>query len=445
MLVFLTAPQLQRTLGLRDLIITGIILVQPTAPMPLFGVLSQKAGGHAVTAILIAMVAMLFTAISYGRMARAYPSAGSAYTYVGQEIHPALGYATGWSMLMDYVLNPLICTIWCSKAAMHVMPWVPFPMFAMFFAGLFTMMNLRRIQATARTNAILAIAMGAVIVAVLAATVRYVLALPHLTLADFARPFYDPETFSFPAVAGGTSLAVLTYIGFDAISTLSEEVRNPRRNILLAMVMVCLTIGVLSAIEVYAAQLAWPATEPFPDPDTGYVYFAGRVGGVVMFQLVNITLLVASIGSGSGGMLAGARLLYGMGRDRALPRSFFGHIDPKRRVPSYNVLLIGVLCLGGALVLSYEFGAEMLNFGALIGFMGVNLSAFLRYYVRAEKKAWLNLAPPLAGFVVCFALWLGLGNAAKIFGAAWLALGILYGAWRTRGFRIPIRFEAAAE
>jgi putrescine importer len=430
---------------LRDLIITGIILVQPTAPMPLFGVLSERAGGHAVTAILIAMTAMLFTAISYGRMARVYPSAGSAYTYVAQEIHPSLGYATGWSMLMDYVLNPLICTIWCSKAAMNIMPWVPYPLWALFFAGLFTIMNLRRIQATARTNAILALAMGGVIVAVLVATMRYLLAQPHLTLADFTRPFYDPATFSFPAVAGGTSLAVLTYIGFDGISTLSEEARNPRRNILLAMVLVCITIGVLSAVEVYAAQLVWPAKEPFPDADTGYVYFAGRVGGDALFQLVNITLLVASIGSGAGGMLAGARLLYGMGRDRALPRSFFGHIDPKRRVPSYNVLLIGALCLTGALIISYEFGAEMLNFGALIGFMGVNFSAFLRYYVRSEEKTWSNLAAPLAGFVVCFALWLGLSGPAKLFGAGWLAIGILYGAWKTRGFRIPIRFEAAPE
>ena len=117
--------RLSRTLGLRDLVFTGIILVQPTAPMPLFGVVQQEARGHVVTTILIGMVAMLFTAISYGRMARAYPSAGSAYTYVGQEIHPALGFATGWSMLMDYVLNPLICTVWCAKAAINILPAVP--------------------------------------------------------------------------------------------------------------------------------------------------------------------------------------------------------------------------------------------------------------------------------------------------------------------------------
>src|ERR1043165_3686488 len=144
--------KLQRTLGLRDLVIMGLILVQPTAPMPLFGVVNQQATGHVVTAILIAMCAMLFTAISYGRMARAYPSAGSAYTYVGREIHSGLGFVTGWSMAMDYMLNPIICTLWCRQAALHTAPHIPYAVWAVFFALLFTGLNLRGIRSTARTN-----------------------------------------------------------------------------------------------------------------------------------------------------------------------------------------------------------------------------------------------------------------------------------------------------
>jgi len=136
-------PKLRRALTLWDLVIHGVILIQPTAPMPLFGVVSQEARGHVVTTILIAMIAMLFTAISYGRMARAYPSAGSAFTYVGRELHPALGYVTGWSMTMDYLLNPILCTIWCSKAAVNIVPEIPYSLWALFFALLFTALNLR--------------------------------------------------------------------------------------------------------------------------------------------------------------------------------------------------------------------------------------------------------------------------------------------------------------
>jgi putrescine importer len=403
--------------------------------MPLFGVVSEQAKGHVVTTILIAMIAMMFTAISYGRMARAYPGAGSAYTYVGQEIHPALGYLTGWAMLMDYVLNPLICTIWCAKAAMNVFSWIPYPLWACFFAGLFTLLNLRKIQSTARTNQVLTGAMGIVIVWMLVATVRFVMNLEHVDAAYFLRPFYDPKTFSVSAVSTGTSLAVLTYIGFDGISTLSEEVKNPRRNILLATVLVCLIIGVLSAIEVYAAQLVWPYGEKFPDVDTAYVHIAGRAGGMVLFQVINLTLIIATIGSGSGAQLAGARLLYGMGRDGALPKRFFGFIDPKTNIPRNNVLAVGAIALGGAFLITYETGAELLNFGAFIGFMGVNIAAFLRYWVRGESRNMGNIVPPLLGFAICFYMWICLRTPSQIAGSAWLLAGLLYGAYKTKGFR----------
>jgi len=438
--------QLRRSLGLRDLVFTGIIMVQPTAPMPLFGVVSDQAKGHVVTAILIAMFAMLFTAISYGRMARAYPGAGSAYTYVGQEIHPALGYLTGWSMLMDYVLNPLICTIWCGKAAMNVFPWIPYPLWAVFFAGTFTWLNLRKIHTTARTNLVLTGVMSVVIVWMLVATARFLMNMPHLDVAYFLRPFYDPKTFSISAVSTGTSLAVLTYIGFDGISTLSEEVKNPRRNILMGTVLVCLIIGILSAIEVYAAQLVWPHGETFPDVDTAYVHVAGRAGGMVLFQVINLTLIVASIGSGAGGQLAGARLLYGMGRDGALPKKFFGYIDPKTNIPRNSVLAIGALVLTGAFLMTYETGAELLNFGAFVGFMGVNIAAFLRYWVRAERRGIGNLVPPLLGFAICFYMWICLRTPSQIAGSLWLVLGFAYGAYKTNWFRENlVKFDVPEE
>jgi amino acid transporter len=437
-------PGLRRALSLRDLVIYGIVLIQPTAPMPLFGVVSQEARGHVVTTILIAMVAMLLTAVSYGRMARAYPSAGSAFTYVGREIHPVLGYATGWSMAMDYMLNPLICTIWCSKAAGNIVPEIPYAVWAVFFAALFTGLNLRGIRASARTNTVLAAGMGVVIVIFVAAALRYIFGAPRPE-GYFTLPFYNPETFSSAAVFTGTSIAVLTYIGFDGISTLSEEVQNPRRNIPRATVLVCLITGVLAALEVYLAQLIWPHGKAFPDVDTAFSYVAGAAGGTWLFHLVNGTLLIASIGSGSGAQLGAARLLYGMGRDNALPKAFFGAIEPKRRIPRNNVILVGAIALAGSFLISYQLGAELLNFGAFIAFMGVNLAAFVRYFLR-DRKTFTNFLPPLAGFAICFYIWLNLRPTAKLAGAAWLAIGLIYGAVKTRGFRgRVISFEVPEE
>jgi amino acid transporter len=428
------APRLKRTLTLGDLVLYGVIIIQPTAPMSVFGVLSDRGRGHVVTTILIAMVGMLFTAISYGRMARAYPSAGSAFTYVGQEINPGLGYVTGWSMVMDYMLNPLICIIWCSQQSHDFVPAIPYAVWAVFYALVFTGLNVQGVKTSARLNAGLAAVMGAVVAVFFVAAARYVLGHPSADPVFFTRPFYDPQLFDLRAVLGGTSIAVLTYIGFDGISTLSEEAENPRRNILLATVLTCVVIGLLSALEVYAAQLVWPAAEPFPNVDTAFVHAAARAWAP-LFLVVGLTLVVANFGSGMGAQLGAARLLYGMGRSNALPKSFFGVVDPKRHVPRNNVVFVGAVALLGAFVMSYGLGAEMLNFGALIAFMGVNAAALIRYYVRASEKKLGNLLPPVAGFLICLLLWLNLSNLAKIAGAIWMAVGIAYGAWKTRGFR----------
>jgi putrescine importer len=440
-----SAPRLRRALTLGDLILYGIIVIQPVAPMSVFGVISDRGRGHVVTTILLAMFAMLMTAISYGRMARAYPSAGSAFTYVGQEINPALGYITGWSMVMDYMLNPLICIRWCSEQAAVWAPEIRWWMWAIVIFFIFTVLNLRGVKTSARINAGLATGMGVVVAIFFVVAARYVFGHPHDGIAFFTRPFYDPATFKASAVLGGTSIAVLTYIGFDGISTLSEEVDNPRRNILLATVLTCVLIGVLSALECYAAQLVWPASEPFPNTVTAYVQVAGRAATWLSW-LVGLTLIVANFGSGMGAQLGAARLLYGMGRSKALPQRFFGAVEPKRRIPRNNVIFVGVVALLGAFVITYDLGAEMLNFGALIAFMGVNAASFVRYYVRASEKKLTNLLPPVLGFLVCLLLWLNLSRPAQIWGGIWMLVGIAYGVWKTRGFRgTLIDFELPPE
>jgi amino acid transporter len=406
--------------------------------MPVYGLIVQRAHGHAVTTILIAMVAMLLTGISYGRMARVYPSGGSAFTYVGAELHPAFGYITGWAMAMDYMLNPVVCTILCSKFILNFLPILPYPLLAILFICLFTGLNVVGIRTSAKINAGLTAALGIVIVIFLAAAVRYVLVHTHVDSSSLLRPFYNPQTFSATAVLGGTSLAVLTYIGFDGISTLAEEVDNPRRNILLATVLVCLITGVLASIEVYAAQLIWPSTQPFPDVDTAFTDVAGRAAGPWLFNLITIALLVATVGSGIGSQLGAARLLYGMGRDNAIPKRFFGAIEPKHRIPRNNVLFVGLFALVGTSLLSFERAVELLNFGALLAFMGVNAASFTRYVIRQGSRSWSHIGVPIVGFTVCFLLWLNLSVAAKLAGVAWMLLGTVYGAIRTRGFRTAV-------
>jgi len=448
--------RLNRTLGLWNLIIIGMVIIQPVAPMGIYGVISNTAYGHVVTTILIAMVAMLFTAISYGRMARIYPSAGSAYTYVGQEMHSALGYVVGWGMVMDYLINPLICTAFCAKAAMNILPGLSYYVWILLFAAFFTWVNLRGVKTSARMNEVLCASMVIVVILFLASVVRLLWHAQH-DPGFFIRPFYNPATFHPSSIFAGTSVAVLTYIGFDALSTLSEEAENPRRNILLATVLVCLIAGVLSGLEVYAAQLVW-GSKPFPADrvESAFAIIARQAGGVVLFQLINFTLLVANMGSGMGSQLAAGRLLYGMGRSDAIPKSFFGVIEPKRRIPRNNILAVGAFALTGAGVLeffanklgggAYEIGAQALNFGAFIAFMGVNAASFVHYWLHGKVRTLSNLLVPVLGFLICGFIWLNLSRPALILGAVWMIAGIAYGAIRTRGFKAElVNFDIPAE
>ena len=447
---------LNRTLGLWNLIIIGMVIIQPTAPMGIYGVISNKAHGHVVTAILIAMVAMLFTAISYGRMARVYPSAGSAYTYVGQEMHSALGYVVGWGMVMDYLINPLICTAFCAQAAMNILPGLSYYVWIIFFAALFSWANLRGIKTSARMNEVLCAGMVVVVVLFLGCVIRALWGMHH-DPGFFTHPFYEPGSFHPSSIFAGTSVAVLTYIGFAAVSTFSEEVENPRRNIMLATVLVCLITGVLSGLEVYAAQLIWGA-KPFSSNDvvSAFAIISRQAGGAILFQIVNFTLLIANMGSGMGSQLAAGRLLYGMGRGNALPKSFFGVIEPKRRIPRNNILAVGAFALAGAALLqffadrlgggAYEIGAECLNFGAFIAFMGVNAAAFVHHWRHEKSNNPSGFIVPALGFLICGFIWVHLSNPALVLGTVWMAAGIAYGAVRTRGFRAElVTFEVPSD
>jgi amino acid transporter len=344
---------------------------------------------------------------------------------------------TGWCLVMDYVLNPLICTIWCSRAAMNFLPGVPYAAFAVLFAVFFTVLNCNGVETSARINAGMAAALGLIIALILVAFGRWMLHLHHPGNAYFLKPFYDKSTFTMSGLFRGTSIAVLTYTGFDGISTLTDEAKDPARSVPRAIVLTCLITGILASIEVYVAQLVWPRGMAFPDLDTAYVYVSGRMGGVALFVIVNCALMLASIGSGMAGQLGAARLLYAMGEDGALPRRFFGSVDRKNHIPRNNVLLIGAVCLLGALSFSYELGTELLNYGALFAFMGVNISSMLRGWRDGGRSQWFPMLLSLGGFVTCLVLWINLGTLARVVGTAWAGAGVLLWLVRRRSTVLP--------
>src|SRR5437899_1362105 len=267
-----SAHRLKRVLTLWDLIFYGIVLIQPIAPVPLYGVAQKLSDGHFAAIILIAMFAMLITAVSYGRMAALYPSAGSAYTYVGKGLNPHLGFLAGWAMILDYLLQPLINTVWISTALHErYVPQVPYIAWAALIAGIMTVLNLAGVRSSARANKLLLLVMSVVVVAFVVLATRFLYGSQGWNGLFSIQPFYDPKTFNSHRIWTATSFAALTYIGFDGVTTLAEDVENPKRNVLLAVVLTCVFAGVVSCFEAYLGARVWPDWRGFSNLETAFM------------------------------------------------------------------------------------------------------------------------------------------------------------------------------
>ncbi len=432
-------PHLRRVLGLWDLIFYGIVLIQPIAAIGLFGIASQVSRGHMVTTLLIAMIAMLFTAVSYGRMASLYPSAGSAYTYVGKGLNVHLGFMAGWAMFLDYLIVPVISSVYGSLTLQRLIPGVPFFVWVVLFVLIITLLNLRGIKTTARSNQILLAVMMMVIGIFIVLAIRYIFRAQGWNGLFSIKPFYNPETFQFKHIMTATSFAALTYIGFDGVTTLAEEVKNPKRNLLLATIWVCLFTGLFSVLQIYLAQQVWPDFSTFPDVETAFYDVSLKVGGNFMFNAVAAILFVACLGSGLAGQAGAARLLYAMGRDNILPKKIFAQINAKSAIPAFNIVFMGVLTVFISLSINYQSAAELLNFGAFLAFMGVNIATFRKFYLQRTNKQKHNFITdavfPLLGFLFCLVIWISLPLPAKIMGGGWFLAGVTYLAVKTRGFK----------
>jgi amino acid transporter len=366
-----------------------------------------------------------------------------------------LGFLIGWAMLLDYLLQPLITAVWVATAVhARYLPKVPYPMAAFLVAALITGLNLRGVKSSSRANIALLAVMSVVIVAFVFLAIHYLFHTQGWAGLLSSQPFYEPKSFDLHRIWTATSFAALTYIGFDGVTTLAEDVENPQRNVLVATVLVCVFTGVFGGLEVYLGQRVWPDWHTFPNLESAFMDVCHRVGGRLLFHLMGGTLIVAMLGSGLTGGLGAVRLLFGMGRDGVLPRRIFGHLAPESNTPTYNILIVGALAYLGALGLgnlgnAFEHAGEMLNFGAFLAFMGVNLAVFVQFGVRHGESqevrpvtgTWhrilIDAILPALGFIFCALIWWNLNFVAKAVGGIWLVVGFLYILAKTRGFRVP--------
>lgn len=429
-------PTLVRALGLRSLVLFGLAYMTPLIVLGIFGVIASTTSGASASAYLIALAAMLFTASSYGRMAAAYPVSGSAYTYVRRTIDPGAGFLTGWAVLLDYLFLPMV--IWLIGAAYldAQFPGVPGWLWVLGFILITTVLNVVGIKVADKANYLLMafqlLVIGLFVVLSVASVVRSGGAAGLVS----ASPFTGIGA-SIGGVTAGAAIAAYSFLGFDAVTTFTEEAVEPRKNMPRAILLIALIGGAIFLVIAYTTQLVHPGGE-FADSSSAALEIAKQIGGNLFGAVFLAGLILAQFASGIAAQASASRLLFAMGRDGTLPRSVFGRLSAKFRTPAANLVMVGAVGLL-AMFLDVATSTSFINFGAFVAFTLVNVSVIVYYFrhraAGEPRNPLLYVVAPAIGAVITSYLLLQLDTRAIVLGLCWLSLGIVVLGVTSRGFK----------
>lgn len=429
--------EMKKTLTLSQVVLFGLAYMTPIIVLGTFGVLAVVTQGAVAGAYLAALVAMLFTAHSYGRMAAAYPVAGSAYAYVRHAIDDRLGFLAGWAILLDYLFLPMV--IWLIGAAYlnSAFPSIPTALWLLAFIAVTTVINVLGLKLASLVNSAMMLIQMLVLVAFVGLSVHYILGDPTQPLFSLA-PFLGSDGGSLPVLMAGAAVACYSFLGFDAVTTLTEETRDPQRTLPRAILLITLLGGLIFVVVSYCVQLAAPGFD-FANPDAAAYAIARNIGGDLFVSIFLIGLVVGQFASGIAAQASGARLIYAMGRDDVLPRRWLGTLG-RYGTPLGGLILSALVALL-ALTMDVLSAASFINFGAFLAFALVNLAVIFHYYLKECRRGPGDtlrfLVCPAIGLVAIVWLLFSLDHRAIMLGSIWLLAGVGWLVWLTRGFRRP--------
>ncbi|MHC8407534.1 APC family permease [Pseudomonas sp. TMB3-21] len=432
-----SSRRFRQPLGLVGLVLFGLAYMVPLAVFTTYGLVTEMTKGHLPTAYLLTLAAMLLTAYSYGRMVQAHPYSGSVYTYTRKAFGAYFGFIAGWTLLLDYIFLPLLSYLLIGIYMSEYFPAVPTAVWVLGSIALVTILNLVGIESITRVNWILVVAQLVFIVVFVALSVHNLSgqSAPVSLLA----PFHH-EGFSVPLIMTGAAVLCLSFLGFDAVSTMAEETPNPRQTIPLAIMVVSLFGGLLFLVVSYFAQMVFPEWNSFADPDSASVDVMRRVGGELLVTAFTATYVAGCFASAMVSQASVSRVLFAMGRDGALPR-VFGKLVSKKRVPATAIMLVSLFSLI-ALFITLDTVANMISFGALFAFSAVNLAVIKHYLIdqqlRGARNYWLYAALPGLGFLSTVWLWTSLSSMSFTIGLCWMAAGLVCLLGITRGFQVKM-------
>lgn len=431
--------QLRKSLRLWQVVIIGLAYLTPMTVFDTFGIVSGLTSGHVPSAYILALLGILFTAVSYGVLVRHFPQSGSAYTYTQKAINPHIGFLVGWSSLLDYLLLPMVNALLAKLYLSAMFPEVPGWVWVTAFVTLITLINIRSINLVANFN-VLFVGVQLVIMAVFV----------YLCLRGLGQgegqgtpwtliPFSDDKT-QLSALMAGATILCFSFLGFDAVTTLSEETHQPEKVIPRAIFLTALIGGAVFILISFFIQAYFPTMERFQDHEAALPEIALYVGGKLFQSIFIACTVINTIASGLASQTSVSRLLYVMGRDKVIPHGLFARLHPRYKTPVLNIIVVGLISLS-AIFFDLVTATSIINFGALVAFSFVNLAVINHCYLRQGMKQGLgnklkHLILPTIGFCIIALLWLDLNEHSLLFGGVWAAAGVLYLGWLTKSFRV---------
>jgi amino acid transporter len=430
-----TEVRFRRVLGLPALVFFGLAYMVPLTVWTTYGIVTTSTGGHLPLAYTVTTIAMGLTAWSYGRMVIATPVAGSAYTYASNAFGRPLGFMVGWALMLDYIFLPMINYLLIGLYMKDYFPSTPEALWVVLAVALVTGLNILGIKLLAGMN-LAFVSAQFIFVAVFAA-----MAIGDIPDgASFTAPFFDSGT-DLGLVFAGAAVLALSFLGFDAVSTLSEETEDPRRKIPLAIMLCAIVGGGVYIFQSYLGHLAFPDFGLFEDhQDVASADVMTAIGGDFLNSFFTAVYVSACFACAMASQASVSRILFAMGRDETLPKPVFARLHPRYRTPVVANVIVGLFGLT-ALFISLSTVASMISFGALAAFSFVNLSVIKTYVIDGGRRGGADIVKfaviPFLGFAFTIYLWTKLSGVAFEVGLAWLALGFLYLVYLTRGFRKP--------
>lgn len=431
---------LARSLGLIAIVGLGLGYMTPTVVFDTFGLVAEGTANVVPAAYAVALVVMVFTAISYGKMVGAIPSAGSAYTYARESIHPNVGFVVGWTALIDYMLLPMVNALILRSYLEALFPAIPGWIWVVVFTALVTGVIALTMRGTSNVNMILLVfsivVMSVFVVMVVAQLAGGAGAGTVVSIAPFGH-----DGVAFGAVLAGATIVCFSFIGFDAVTMYAEEAKTPKI-MPRAIVLTVVAGGAIFLIASYVTQLRFPDSSVFPQAaieDSTLPEIGVQVGGPVLQAVLTAAGFAATLASWLASHASVSRMLLVMGRNNVLPRPFFGFVHPRTRTPLFAVVLTGLVSLL-AIAFTLEQIAAYINYGALVAFTFVNVSVIAWFAIRKGRRRTPRdvlhyIVMPAIGMLLTGLLWVNLDGHALVGGLIWTGLGVLYLAVITRGFR----------